>query len=170
MGAPRQIANRGFERNSLPRFRAEHVGFAVAIDALAPKIAVNVIAGILKLSGKRRNVRFRVAQNRFGDRGASVIRSHFTRHRWSPLGSAFAASLQGGLLPWRFDRGGHARRSPELGFKPGQRGPERVAAVAAAITQPHLQFIQFLDQVRAAFAVRLERGQTRRQQLRDPRE
>ncbi len=73
LGVSRQIANWSFERNSLPRFRAGHAGFAVAIDAHAAKIAVNLIAGIFKLSGNRRNVLFRAAQNRRCDRGGRVI-------------------------------------------------------------------------------------------------
>ena len=58
LGAPRQIANRGFERDSLPRNCAGHAGFAAVIGALAAKIAANAVASILKLSGNRRNVLF----------------------------------------------------------------------------------------------------------------
>ncbi|PZR89329.1 MAG: hypothetical protein DLM68_06285, partial [Hyphomicrobiales bacterium] len=78
--------------------------------------------------------------------------------------------MEGGLLLWQFERGGHATRRPQLGFKPGQRGPERVVVIGTAISQPHLHFSQFLEQLRAVFADRLKIGQTRRQRLRDPRE
>ncbi|MGH6796458.1 MAG: hypothetical protein ACREDD_07080 [Methylocella sp.] len=112
LGALGQIPNRGFEGNSLSRFRAGHADVAVAIDARAAKIAVNAAASIPKLSGKRRSVLVWAAHNRRGDRGISVVRNLCIRLRRKPRGRAFATGLQGGLLPLLRDRGGHATRKP----------------------------------------------------------